>query len=304
MKSAKVYVSGEDVTNMSKVALLTVLMHEKIQQKVKQRGISTLLVKSKESLPDGTLQKVEHYLNKALASISDDEIAPDYNLALSAMQNNPLLCHTHWSTQLQLTASNNQSVMDYYDFVDAATVAKNLYPHWTVKQPEAAIAKQAQRKTLLSISTDSGKLYPLQQFDLTARSPSMLASLKGLLRATTKQKLTNMELLHWLCSPVMFTLSTSHSQQEALDEVLAQGDHESALQRIAQMGPSKTTSLIPIEIAQQENRVLFEQMLSNWLSQKPVKQALTSTQREEAIEHLKAQMAALDISDISLTDAA
>ena len=282
-----------DVTCMAKEDFLMAVIRARLQQSaLPKRLISAVPM---PQLHHKTRVKVDNYLNKALALIGDDEVAPDYNEALSAVTRNPLLSHSHWSVQLQLTARHHQRVMDYYDFVDAATVAKVLYSHWQVKQPQAAIAKQAQRKTLLFIETDNGKLYPAQQFDLSARSPTLLSDLKPLMVQGQAQNLTHMELLHWLCAPVECTLPTANP---TLEKHLSQKDYEAALAAVVAAGPSKTSQLLPIEVARQGNHTLFAQMLSQWLSQAPV--VLSDEQKQLATEHLKAQMMALGINELSL----
>lgn len=243
-----------------------------------------------------TLEKIDAYLEKAVQCIEDYEVAPDYVDALAAIERNPLITHVHWSKQLQLSAQHRQLVMDYYDFVDAQTVARNLYPQWSAAQPIAAINKQSQRGTLLFIETEQGKRYPVQLFDLSARSPTIYPMVKQLMQNTNEQQLTHMELLHWLCSSIEFTVPKTDSK---IEQDLAQNQFESALQRISDAGPSQTVLMKPIEVCQQGNQPLFSQMVAQWLSHESI--VLSNKERESVIDNLKAQMAALGIEKLSLT---
>jgi hypothetical protein len=240
-----------------------------------------------------TAPQASEYQDKPLTD--DISTRSNYNQALGALANNPLLFNTHWATQLRLTAQNQQTVLDYYDFVDAQMLTDTLYPLWQVGNPLAAIAKQAQRQTLLYIERNGQKLYPVQQFDTDSAKPALIAEFKILIAKTREHKLTNMELLHWLCTAVPVTLP---NEPPLLEQHLNEADYESALNDIIQSGPSKVIELRPVDIARQGNTVLFKQLLSQWLSPEPV--AITPEQRTVAAEHLKAQMVALGIDQLTV----
>ncbi len=241
-----------------------------------------------------TPQSSEHQ-DKPLPLMDDVITTSNYSQALGALAENPLLFNTHWATQLRLTAQNQQKVIDYYDFVDAQALTETLYPQWHVGNPLAAIAKQAQRQALLYIERNGQKLYPVQQFDTDSAKPTLIAEFKILMAKTREHKLTNMELLHWLCTPMPVTLP---NEPPKLEQHLNEGDYESALSDIIQSGPSKVIELRPIDIVRQGNTVLFKQLLAQWLSPEPV--AITPQQRSVAAEHLKAQMVALGIDQLSV----
>lgn len=244
-----------------------------------------------DNMPDATKMVIE----RPDAIAESTHVKDDYDKAFEAFESHSLLQDPFYAKQFARKHAQRQHVLDSYNLVTAQDLKRDFYPGWIATDPVGALNKRADRNQILYVMLDKGeRRYPLEQFDVHAKSPKLTDAFAQVIDAcNTIGGISQEEFLFWLSSEHVLPVASTSVVDEAIDE----DDIDAAWQAINDAGPSAQNFVCPLELLKRNEAQTVLRLLDDWAE---VAQDKPVPSRIEVIDAIKALMAVehIDLEDL------